>query len=113
VSLNTDGRIPSLVFGGDTGSVVFVEPGAQGKVGLACGTAGSGRVSESDFAEDLVGCDLNGCGRVVGGRSDRTAYGWADLWWWWRRGNVSAALPDGVEVWRGRNGGTDRWVEFA
>ena len=103
------------VGGGDEmvgGCIVFVEPSAQGNVGLTSGTASCSGISGSDLAEDLVGRDLEGCRRSVGGRSDRTAVSRADLWWWCRGGGVTAALDDGMELRRRRNGGPNGWVEF-
>ena len=43
---------------------------------------------------------------------DRTTVSWADLWWWCRRGSVAAALDDGMELGRGRNGGPNGWVKL-
>ena len=79
---------------------------------MAGGAASCSSVSGSDFAKDLVGRDLEGRGRSVGGRLDRTTVSWADLWWWCRRGSVAAALDDGMELGRGRNGGPNGWVKL-
>ena len=59
---------------------------------MAGGAASGGSVSGSDFAKDLVGRDLEGRGRSVGRRLDRTTVSWSDLWWWCRGGSVAAAL---------------------
>ena len=80
---------------------------------MAGGAASCGSVSGADFAKDLVGRDLEGRRRSVGRRLDRATVSWADLWRWRRRGRVAAALDDGMELGRRRNGGPNGWVKFA